>query len=92
MYLSWSERDYSSNFRLLFVKDLKWVNIYDVQTYLSNITIEKVVVIDENIKKLLISRKWFFCTSTALYFVFLHAMIFSVINIQQHLPKIATCT
>ena len=51
MYLSPSERDYSSHFGLLFVKDLQYFNIYYVQTYLSNILIEKVVLIDENIFK-----------------------------------------
>ena len=39
-------------------------------------------------KKPLISRKWFFCTSTAIYFVFLHAMIFSLLNTQQLLTKL----
>ena len=51
MYLSPGERDYSSYFGLLFVKDLQYFNIYYVQTYLSNILIEKVVLIDENILK-----------------------------------------
>ena len=39
-------------------------------------------------KKPLISRKWFFCTSTAIHFVFLHAMIFTLLNTQQHLTKL----
>ena len=42
--------DYSAQFGILFVKDLQYVNIYYVQ-------IEKVAVIDENIKKSVISRK-----------------------------------
>ena len=49
--------DYSSQFGILFVKDLQYVNIYYVQTYLSNISIDKVAVIDENIKNSVISRK-----------------------------------
>ena len=54
--LSRNETDYRSYFGLLFVKGLQYDNIYYVQTDLSNILIEKVVVIEENIKKSLISR------------------------------------
>ena len=84
-------KDYSSHFGPLFVKDLQYVSIYYVQTYFSNILIEKVVVIDKSIKKSLISRKWFFHASTTLYFVLVHATVFSVINTQQHLTNITTC-
>ena len=150
MYLSRNERNYSSHFRLLFVKDLifKYLlcpNLYFEYTetsqqrtsqiadmpwiadktftivtvffkLLSNrghlsikdeffknprwplfrgftvLQLRKLLQLLKAFEKPLISRRWFFCTLTDLYFFCLHAMVFSLMNPQQNLTKITTCT
>ena len=88
MYLSLNDRDYSSYFRLLFVKDLIFKYLLRSTLSFKYYNWESYCNWWKHIKKPLMSRMWFFCTSTALYFVFLHAMIFSLMSTQQHLTKI----
>ena len=88
MHLSLNDRDYSSYFGLLFVKDLIFRYLLRSTLSFKYYNWESYCNWWKYIKKPLMSRKWFFCTSTALYFVFLHAMIFSLMSTQQHLTKL----